>query len=115
MIKARRMKWAGHEAGMGRRSVHNGNARRKETTRKTKKHNRSLKVAMQGPDFYGQCIGEMFLRVEEVVYFTRMKAATLCTIWCHIPKNIIVHYLTDLITEVDPVPSLRETCFVNVM
>jgi hypothetical protein len=39
MIKSKRMRWAGHVARMGRRGIHIGywwNARRKETTGKTK-------------------------------------------------------------------------------
>jgi hypothetical protein len=40
MIKSRRIRWAGHVAGMGRRGMHiadiDGKLRRKETTRKTK-------------------------------------------------------------------------------
>jgi PAS domain-containing protein len=40
MIKSRRMRWAGHVTGMGRRGMHigypiGGKARRKETTTKT--------------------------------------------------------------------------------
>jgi hypothetical protein len=38
MINSRRMRWAAHIAGMGRRGMHIGfveKARRKETTRKT--------------------------------------------------------------------------------
>jgi hypothetical protein len=39
MIKSRRMRWAGDVALMGRRGMHiNGKARRKDTTRKTKKY-----------------------------------------------------------------------------